>query len=348
MTEELYNICREASFIQSRISDVAQWLEENKEDEEFVEEAAYYQDEYAVTALHYLLRASPPIDLVRQWLEFAPYAPTAQSICGWLPLHVALMANASPDVVKLLLQSYPKGAKVQNAQGQLPLHLAVGVGCSLELINLLLLAYPESINIQDKTGNSPSSCWKLQTVSANSTDHLLLLHRAIICEYSTSLVKFLLSTFPEGCMKRDENGMAPLHYACASAAPHALQYVVALLNVNANCLIMKDNLGRTPLHIMKQNPLEKAEQHPLHFLVANVVNLSGESLQLILDAYPDSATSEDKYGMLPFHHACLNPNSSLEVLMLFINMNPEIVLSFHNVMAQRPSKKVRWESRTMS
>jgi ankyrin repeat protein len=338
-------MCREASFIQSRLSDVAQWLEENKEDEEFVEEAAYYQDENAVTALHYLLRANPPFDLVRQWLDFAPYAPTAQSICGWLPLHVSSMANAPPDVVKLLLRSYPKGAKVQNVQGQLPLHLAVGAGCSLELINLLILAYPESINIQDKNGNSPSACWKMQTASANSNDHLLLLHRAITCEYSTPLVKFLLRTFPEGCTKRDENGMAPLHYACASAAPHALQYVVALLNVNLNCLIMKDNLGRTPLHIMKQNSLEIAERHPLHFLVANLVNLSVESLQLILNAYPDSATSEDKYGMLPFHHACLNPNSSLDVLMLFINMNPEIVLSFHDALAQRPSKKVRWERR---
>ena len=33
----------------------------------------------------------------------------------------------------------------------------------------------------------------------------------------------------------------------------------------------------------------------------------------------------DKYGMLPFHHACLNHAVSLEVLMLFVSLFPEAV-----------------------
>jgi ankyrin repeat protein len=346
MSDELYNICREASFIKERLSDIIQWLEENKEDEEFVEEAAYFQDENAVTALHYLLRANPPVDLVRQWLDFAPYAPTAQSTCGWLPLHVSLMTSASPDVVKLLLRSYPKGAKVQNVQGQLPIHLAVGAGSSLELIDLLLSSYPESVNIKDKNGNLPSTCWKIQTELTNSNDHLLLLHQAITCEYSIPLVQFLLSSFPESCMKQDEYGMVPLHYACASTALQALEYIVELLHVNKSCLVVKDNHGRIPLQIMKHNKLfTKSESPPLHYLVAKVVNLSEESLQLFLDAYPDSAMTKDKYGMLPFHHACLNPFSSLEVLMVFINMNPEIVSSYQDSSGHRLSKKARWDRR---
>ncbi len=38
---------------------------------------------------------------------------------------------------------------------------------------------------------------------------------------------------------------------------------------------------------------------------------------------PESIQTPDNYGMLPFHHACLNEALSLEVLMLFVSLLPE-------------------------
>jgi hypothetical protein len=45
-----------------------------------------------------------------------------------------------------------------------------------------------------------------------------------------------------------------------------------------------------------------------------------------VDMFPISIATPNKYGMLPFHCACLNPNSAIEILMLFISMSPEVMV----------------------
>jgi hypothetical protein len=47
-------------------------------------------------------------------------------------------------------------------------------------------------------------------------------------------------------------------------------------------------------------------------------------MKILVDAYPESLSSPDRYDLLPFHYACLNQDSSLEVLMLFIHLSAEL------------------------
>jgi hypothetical protein len=50
-------------------------------------------------------------------------------------------------------------------------------------------------------------------------------------------------------------------------------------------------------------------------------------VRLFVDMFPNSFLTPNKYGMLPFHCACLNPKSSVEILMLFISLSPEVIVS---------------------
>lgn len=63
----------------------------------------------------------------------------------------------------------------------------------------------------------------------------------------------------------------------------------------------------------------------VHRLTTHPTNLSEKALRFLVKMFPDSITTLDKYGMLPFHRACLNPTSKLEVLMYFLKMSPEVV-----------------------
>lgn len=63
----------------------------------------------------------------------------------------------------------------------------------------------------------------------------------------------------------------------------------------------------------------------LHDLGANSTHLSERLVRLSLDVFPRSIATPNKYGMLPFHCACLNPKLSIEILMLFISLSLEVI-----------------------
>ncbi len=66
--------------------------------------------------------------------------------------------------------------------------------------------------------------------------------------------------------------------------------------------------------------IEEDKRLPLSHLAASSNNLSELSLQLMGHAYPESIITGEKYGMLPFHHACLNTACSLEVLFALLKL----------------------------
>jgi ankyrin repeat protein len=329
MLNELYTICREAycsdeKAREARWDYAKQWLEKNMRSPKLLEDSTHYKDEYAATPLHYLLRANPPSDLVHKMIQFAPDTLREQSISGWLPLHVALYNKASFVVVKILLLAHPKSAEVQNIQGHLPLHIACSVGASLELLDLLLLAYPEGIDIKDTFNYLPSTYLKSLVDSIQSNECSFLLHNAITGGFSKHLLKLLLRAFPESCIKQDNKGMIPLHHACASTAPQFASYVMVLLEANStDSLVVQDYEGRTPLQLQDEN-----KKLPLHRLVSSSIGMTEKYLQLLANAYPESIETADKNSLLPFHYACLNPTSTVEVLMFFLQMSPEVLHYF--------------------
>jgi ankyrin repeat protein len=326
MSQELYRLCRKACCydeknVEKRWNDVEQWMEERNG----LLESVHYKDEYASNCLHYVVRSQPPSRLVQKLLQFAPELVKEQSIAGWLPLHVALYNKASYSTVKVLLMSYPKSVQVQNVQGLLPLHIACSVGTSLELLDLLLLAYPESIGIKDIMGTSPPNYLSKLVYSDKSSEQAFLLRDAIIGGYSMHLLRLLLIAFPESYKKQDNSGKIPLHHACSTDSERTSAYVIILLDADsgAESLSVKDFYGKTPLQLKDEN-----ERLPLHRLVATSSGVSLKYLKILVNSFPESIATPDKFGYLPFHYACLNPSSSLEILMFFILMSPEVLYYF--------------------
>jgi hypothetical protein len=122
--------------------------------------------------------------------------------------------------------------------------------------------------------------------------------------------------------------MVPLHHACASSATKHLEAALNLLDADGDSLHIKDKKGRTQILQHTASSQDESKMFPLHFLATSFDSLSEKPLLLLLNAYPESIRTPDRYGMLPFHHACLNQALSLEVLMLLVSLYPEAVKGF--------------------
>jgi len=246
-------------------------------------------------------------------------------------------------LISLLLDAFPRSVQVRDNFGWLPLHWACYRGAPLDVLNLLVEKYPESLHI--KVSDKKPSQFLRQCVNHDDADdnmsfatkgkqYMFLLHRAAAGRYSVHLVKLLLEAFPNSCMIQDSNGMVPLHHACVNALPESMDVVMVLLHAANNnnsdtILTWKDNQGRTPSQLLQSiaSQRDKNGKLILHHQASKGF-FTAKSLILLFRAHPASIVSPDNLDMLPFHHACLNTTSSLELLMLFLKLNPETI-AFH-------------------
>jgi hypothetical protein len=123
----------------------------------------------------------------------------------------------------MMCKAYPKSVEMKTGNERIPLHYACMSGfylrdSSLEVLNLLISAYPQGIDAKDIDENVPSYYLKEAVSECNGTEHLYLLHKAVKAGLSIHLVNLLLQGFPESCITKDNDGMVPLHHACASQA----------------------------------------------------------------------------------------------------------------------------------
>lgn len=81
-----------------------------------------------------------------------------------------------------------------------------------------------------------------------------------------------------------------------------------------------DDKGRTLFQVLPANDLLQYMR-----VVANSLHLSERVVCLLVDMFPKSITSSNKYCMPPFHCACLNIDLSIDILMLFIIFPPEVI-----------------------
>ncbi len=279
-------------------------------------------------------------------------AATYRGYDNMTPLHLVLGRAVPIDVVEMLIQLAPETLRMKNSNGKLPLHLACLFGTSLEILDLLITNYPQGLEARDNNDRKPS-CFLSMNDYYSSTDSTsknqqkmkqFLLHKATSGGFSVYLVKLLLQAFPESCIKQDKYGMIPLHYACSfvktNSTKDSMDTISLLLEANPDSYSVKDCMGRNASAVL----LESAVNHHtgakitissatsniylLHRCAGKTHHTTTGSIHLLrflLHTYPDSAQTPDHYGMLPFHHACLNPNASLDVLMLFLSSYPNCV-----------------------
>lgn len=123
---------------------------------------------------------------------------------------------------------------------------------------MFVSANPVSIGVRDQEGNLPSGILRNAAFIFRSSgfskylryQYKFLLHNAIEKGLSKQVVKLLLVTFPVRCWTKYDGGIIPLHFACSSALPNHLDYVMLLLEFHAASVIIEDNDGRTQLQYL--------------------------------------------------------------------------------------------------
>ena len=121
---------------------------------------------------------------------------TKSPSAGNLVLHEACKQCPPLDVVETLIDANEKAVTVKGNSGYLPIHYACAHGASIELIRLLLSIYPKGVQVTDED------------------EGILPLHLA--CIHGTTeedVYMYLLASYPEGSMIRDDFGRLPIDYA---------------------------------------------------------------------------------------------------------------------------------------
>ena len=206
-------------------------------------------------------------DSIRQWLltNGAKEARQAVESLGeyqTTALHLACRNVPPVDVIDAMLSISPETVQWEDSFGWLPLHYACANRAPDVVLKMLAEAYPESMTSTDKRGRTP-----LHFALGNS-DHPC-----------TPAAVLLLSSSGAGSCA-DENGMLPLHYACAYGASEEALYV--LVDRNEDSITALDKKQRSPLHFAMSNadrdaePGRAASFEVIRFLIAqnrNVVNV---------------------------------------------------------------------------
>jgi ankyrin repeat protein len=96
----------------------------------------------------------------------------------------------------------------------------------------------------------------------------------------------------------------------------------------SNFQLSKGDQEMTSFYILSQrfSIADENGMFPLHHIAALSTNLSETSLSVLVNAYPISVVSPDANGLLPFHHACLNPATTVELLLHFMWLLPEAIV----------------------
>jgi ankyrin repeat protein len=107
---ELHDLCcAEPLHADAHFEAVLKRLQEHPEE-------AKKDDDDGNLALHLLLKADPPLPLVKALVEAYPEAPFEENKHGYLPLHVACRYGNSVEVVEFLIEKNPQ-AKQRPTQG---------------------------------------------------------------------------------------------------------------------------------------------------------------------------------------------------------------------------------------
>mmetsp|Transcript_48503 Transcript_48503/g.58525 ORF Transcript_48503/g.58525 Transcript_48503/m.58525 type:complete len:819 (-) Transcript_48503:67-2523(-) len=212
-------------------------------------------------------------EAVREWIrahsrdqEMLLAGAQRQGEFSTTPLHYVCRNCPPVDVVQALLHIAPHTVEWTDSFSWLPLHYACANGASEEVLRMLAEAYPLSKTANDRRGRTP-----LHFALGN-------VQRPI----SAASVYVLSSTGAAAC--HDENGMLPLHYACAyGTSEEALK---VLTDASPGSVKDTDNKGRTPLHFALGN----ADR-----------STSPAAVRLLLAEFREVVDFTDADGQLPLH-----------------------------------------------
>ena len=182
------------------------------------------------------------------------------------PLHLVCRNGPPLDIVQILIAASPVTVSMTDSFGWLPLHYACANQASQEVLKLLAEKYPDSRTCVDKRMRTPL--------------HFALAHT----DRPANVTTVILLSETGAPLYADENGMLPLHYACAYGVGEDVLRV--LTDNHIQTIIATDKRGRTPIHFAMGNADRPASP--------GVVNL-------LISQHAPVVDSIDLEGNLPIH-----------------------------------------------
>jgi ankyrin repeat protein len=160
-----------------------------------------------------------------------------------------------------------------------PIHHLVCVQPPLDLVRRILQLSPCAIKKKNKNGSLP-------------------LHLALSFSACDDVLQMLFSLYPRAVKEQNIFGYFPLHYACCSNASTSILKI--LIEVHPEALEVKNEHGHLPLHLLCRSNKGTKE------------NLL-QSLNFLLDTYPDGVDIRDNFGNIPSDY--IKPRNDQEHLL---------------------------------
>ena len=243
-----------------------------------------------------------------------------------------------------LYRSHPASASIADTTGKLPLHHAVSVPRpSLEVVKVLLDKFRSGAATQDAQGNTPLHClvrqrvakvWRLAPRMFKMKGPMALASKALV---PRTVIKKLLSVYPDAALVRNAQGLVPVRAALAQGAP--METIDELLTLQPLTASEPDpDTGSWLLHFAASCKPKVATWHrvlraypeavrrrdangmlPVHLALANELPLT--HVRPLLESYPDGAVEPDSKGQTLLHFAA-NLGVPANVVSAIMEYNP--------------------------
>lgn len=265
---------------------------------------------------------NPPEDIVSTMLEAAPEMVAWADSNGWLPLHHASASGASVDILSLLANVDPATTCIQDKRMRTPLHFCFFRPDILS---------KDVVSMRNDSSNNNNNVSEIIQVLAQhgavripDENGMLPLHYA--CAYSTTapVVEELVQAYPESIhMRENKGGKTPLHLLLVNAKQHLAPTVLQFL---------------AEYYVLQPSP-QLLQQEEEEILINNNPQNSGNRRNKPHEYYKDIINVTDKDGHLPLHllsqmSATLRPyqkqeqTNVIDTLKVYLNAKPRVTSDF--------------------
>jgi ankyrin repeat protein len=232
-----------------------------------------------LSILHYAVqdRGLDSFQLVEKIVDCRRESASIRSLSENLPIHFAVLSDAGHSIRANLIAAFPDGLSAKNRDGDVPLHIAVrnqkNVNAA-EAVLQLIEAYPSAAHILDNNKELPVHCALRLGASAivisrlldanpsslrcADADKDLPLHRGLeVTGTDEDVIIRMVQMQPTSCQKRNRRGDLPLHDAIRSGK--SVRIVVAVVEVFPDAIVIADNEGWNPIHLVTSSRLYRNE-----------------------------------------------------------------------------------------
>jgi len=207
------------------------------------------------------------------------------------PIHAAaygLNPNDLHEVIEYFLELESTSLRFIDGDGNTPLHLACeSRRVNISIVQLLHNSWPEAIRLAGHKRYLPI--------------HELCCNQMLEESNALAVLRFMLDTDQTIVRERDTHGYLPIHHA-VDRMPN--EFCKVLIDAYPESVrVRTNNDGSLPIHIACGHHYGNSE--------ANV-----ETIQYLLELYPESVNATTLFGQLPIHNAALGERTDIIELLL--------------------------------